>query len=115
MADTDAPRRGWSPPAIPTETLAQRFRFIRLMLDEDQTGIAKRCGVNKATWRGWENGTVPQRLHEVVAQVIAAVGTDLDPATPESELRDWLMWGPTMRWITVCPGQGVLELVGAAA
>lgn len=109
MADIAADtREGWEPAAIPTETIHQRIRYIRLMLDETVSGMGKLVGVPGQTWGTWEDETVPRKLHEVVERIVAATHSRFAPEAPASAMRDWLIWGPMSRWIAVHAGQTTL-------
>jgi hypothetical protein len=109
MADIAADtQRGWEPAAIPTETFGQRLRYIRLMLDESVTSMAKLIGVPGQTWGTWEEGVTPRKVHDIVRQVVDATHDRFAPEAPASAMRDWLIWGPMSRCFTEHPGQGHL-------
>lgn len=84
MTNSPGEREGRVVAAIPEDTYARR-----LMLARDHAGhlsireAAERCGLNYASWAGWERGAQSRTLIEDTALIAEGLGVD----------RDWLLRG----------------------
>jgi transcriptional regulator with XRE-family HTH domain len=76
---TEHSRSGW----VPRDTFATRLVLARAAAGMTRDEAAAACGLNRATWRLWEQGGSPRNMAEVVSKIAAGLGVD----------RDWLLWG----------------------
>jgi len=91
---------------VPFDTFAARLAVVKAALGGLNTKqAAELCGIQQATWRRWEQGTMPHDLHAACAQIHRATGLDFA----------WLYNGGTLAprsrcFTTVPPILGQMEL-----
>lgn len=83
---TQGTASGW----VPEDSFGARLALVRQRMGWNVLQAATACGQNDDSWRGWERGASPRKLHWVCRDIADATGCDFD----------WLMVGGSLSPVT---------------